>query len=49
MLGPVTMTIYKAFVRSHLDYCDTTYGEADNETFDQKLLNKMSAWPQIFK
>ena len=31
------MTIYKAFVRSHLDYGDVIYDEAYIETFHQKL------------
>ena len=31
------MTIYKAFVRPHLDYGDVIYDEAYNETFHQKL------------
>ena len=30
---PVLMTIYKAFVRPHLDYGDIIYDEAYNETF----------------
>ena len=33
----VSMTIYKAFVRAHLDYGDMVYDEAHNETFHQKL------------
>ena len=32
---PVLMTMYKAFVRPHLDYGDIIYGEAYNETFHQ--------------
>ena len=31
------MTMYKAFVRPHLDYGDIIYDEAYNKTFDQKL------------
>ena len=31
------MTIYKAFVRLHLDYSDVIYDEAYNKTFHQKL------------
>ena len=31
------MTIYKTFVRPHLDYGDVIYDEAYNETFHQKL------------
>ena len=31
------MTIYKAFVRPHLDYGDKIYDEAYNKTFRQKL------------
>ena len=31
------MTMYKAFVRPHLDYGDLIYDEAYNETFHQKL------------
>ena len=34
---PVLMTMYKAFVRPHLDYGDIIYNEAYNETFQQKL------------
>ena len=34
---PALMTMYKAFVRSHLDYGDIIYDEAYNETFHQKL------------
>ena len=34
---PVLMTMYKAFVRPHLDYGDIIYDEAFNETFHQKL------------
>ena len=34
---PVLMTMYKAFVRPHLDYGDITYDEAYNERFHQKL------------
>ena len=33
----VSMTIYKAFMRSHLDYGDMIYDEAHNKTFHQKL------------
>ena len=33
----VLMTMYKAFVRPHLDYGDIIYDEAYNKTFDQKL------------
>ena len=31
------MTIYKAFVRSNLDYGDVIYDETYNKTFHQKL------------
>ena len=31
------MTIYKAFVRPHLDYRDVIYDEAYKEAFHQKL------------
>ena len=34
---PVLMTMYKAFVRPHLDYGDIIYDEAYNETFHQQL------------
>ena len=34
---PALMTMYKAFVRPHLDYGDIIYDEAYNETFHQKL------------
>ena len=30
---PTLMTMYKAFVRSHLDYGDVIDGEVYNETF----------------
>ena len=33
---PTLMTIYKAFVRPHLDYIDATYDKSYNETFHQK-------------
>ena len=31
------ITMYKAFVRPHLDYGDMIYNETYNETFQQKL------------
>ena len=31
------LTIYKAFIRSHLDYGDTIYDQAYNDSFHQKL------------
>ena len=34
---PVLMTMYKAFVRPHLDYGDIIYDEAYDETFHQKF------------
>ena len=34
---PALMTMYKAFVRPHLDYGDQIYDEAYNESFHQKL------------
>ena len=34
---PVLMTLYKAFVRPHLDYDDVIYDGAYNETIHQKL------------
>ena len=34
---PALMTMYKAFVRPHLDYGDIIYDEAYNETFHKKL------------
>ena len=34
---PVLMTMYKTFVRLHLDYGDIIYDQAYNETFHQKL------------
>ena len=34
---PALMTIYKTFVRPHLDYDNVIYDEAYNETFHQKL------------
>ena len=33
----VLITLYEAFVRTHLDYGDIIYDEAYNETFHQKL------------
>ena len=33
----VLMTMYKAFVRPHLDYGDIIYDEGYNETFYEKL------------
>ena len=37
LLRPVLMTMYKTFVRPHLDYGDIIYDQAYNETFHQKL------------
>ena len=34
---PTLLTIYKAFIRLHLDYGDTTYDQAYNDSFHQKL------------
>ena len=34
---PVLMTIYKAFVRPHLDYGDVIYDEAYSEILNQKV------------
>ena len=34
---PALITMYKAFMRPHLDYGDTIYDEAYNGTFHQKL------------
>ena len=34
---PSLVTIYKAFIRPHLDYGDITYDRAYNESFHQKL------------
>ena len=31
------MTLYKAFVRPHLDYCDVLHDQAHNALFHQKL------------
>ena len=31
------VTIYKAFIRPHLDYCDILYDQAYNMSFHQKL------------
>ena len=36
LLRPALMTIYKAFVRAHLDYGDVIYDEAYNDIFRQK-------------
>ena len=37
LLRLVLITMYKAFVRPHLDYGNMIYDEAYNETFHQKL------------
>ena len=37
LLRLVLITMYKAFVRSHLDYGDIIYDEAYNKLFHQKL------------
>ena len=34
---PVLMTMYKTFVRPHLDYADIIYDQAYNETFHRKF------------
>ena len=34
---PTLLTIYKAFIRPHLDYGDTIYDQADSDSFHQKL------------
>ena len=34
---PSLVTIYKAFIRPHLDYGDTIYDQAYKESFHQKL------------
>ena len=34
---PTLLTIYKAFIRPHLDYGDTIYDQAYNDSFHQKL------------
>ena len=34
---PALMTMYKAFVRAHLDYGDMIYDETYSKTFHQKL------------
>ena len=34
---PTLLTIYKAFIRPHLDYVDTIYDQTYNEFFHQKL------------
>ena len=31
------MTIYKSFIRPHLDYEDVVYDQASNESFHQSL------------
>ena len=31
------LTIYKSFIRPHLDYCDVIYDQPNNELFQQKL------------
>ena len=37
---PSLVTIYKAFIRPHLDYGDIIYDQAYNESFHQKLESK---------
>ena len=41
------LTIYKSFVRPHLDYGDTLYDQPNNKKFCQKmrLFNTMLLWP----
>ena len=34
---PTLLTIYKAFIRPHLDHGDTIYDQAYNDSFHQKL------------
>ena len=34
---PSLITIYKAFIRPHLDYGDVTFDQAFNNSFHQKL------------
>ena len=34
---PNLLTIYKAFIRPHLDYGDSIYDQAYNDSFHQKL------------
>ena len=34
---PTLLTIYKAFIRPHLDYGDTIHDQAYNDSFHQKL------------
>ena len=41
LLREVMITIYKQFVRPHLDYCDILYDEACNVSFYQKLEKKL--------
>ena len=35
------LTIYEAFIRSHLDYGDTIYDQAYNDSFHQKRVNSI--------
>ena len=35
--GPALVTIYKAFVRPHLDYGDVLYDQAFNNSFHAKV------------
>ena len=37
LVRPALMTIYKAFVKPHLDYDDLLYCKACNASFHQKL------------
>ena len=37
LLRPVLLTIYKSFIRPHLDYADIIYDQAYNKSFQQKL------------
>ena len=38
---PTLLTIYKAFIRPHLDYGDTIYDQAYNDSFHQKRVNSI--------
>ena len=33
----VLLTIYKSFIRSHLDYCDILHDKPDNENLENKI------------
>ena len=43
------LTVYKSFVRPHLDYCDILYDQPNNNSFvkNLRLFNTMLLWPLL--